>query len=605
MKKLIIAIAVVIVAIVAVFVIKAATTPERTTMEQMLYDANKYTKANHDDISVITDQEKIMADQDALIEDLKAKYAEGDYSLENPFVAVNPFERNELSAYIAFPADDAKTVSYSVVTNDTKYPFNYSTDEITGDIVVLPVIGLFENTENKVEVTVENSAGEKTTSTVKIKTEKADSNYNPNTSTKEELSSEAGIDLTDEQLAEMSMVAADVDDATVKTDIVDDSIMDYADGFIITETSDVYDFDGNLRSSTPKFTFATAPIKVQDGLFLMQSTSSTYLELDFMGRVHNVISTPANEDGEQQFSFHHDAVMSDDGKYYYFLGSWLGDAPEDSTDIWPESLVMVYDRDKGEFTDFFDYSDDFAEGMQSVNPVADGRDPLHMNSIDIYEEANELILSSKSQSTVFGVDIKTGDVEWIIKDPEGVTNEDPDLLLEPQGDMLYTSGNHTAFVLDTDKYDTTADDLYISVYDNRNCVDEDQTPAWSTIGDDAEGVCATSEKSSMIIYHVNMADRTVETMEEIAPAERWSITKSSVFTNHPGIYEISYADLSQAGTASVSQTMNHSDLYVTDYDGNTLMSATFDAMTNIYRSRLINFDELDESLQSNVADLDL
>lgn len=599
MKKFIVVIGIVIVALLAVFGLKASK-PNYTEMEQMLYDANAYTNENHDAISAITEEEQIMDDQAKLIANIKKEYKAGDYSLDNPYVAVNPFERNELSAYIIFPANNTVKASYSVVTNNTKYPFNYSTEEIIDGNVVLPVVGLFENTMNKVKVTVENASGKKKTKTVKIKTGKADSNYSPNSTSKEERIAEASKNLSDEQVSAMSDLFVDVDEATVKTDIVDDSIMDYSDGFIVTETMDIYDFDGNLRSSTPEYTYATAPIKIQNGLFLMQDNGHTMFELDLMGRVHDVISTPANEAGEQQFSYHHDAVMSDDGKYYYLLGSWHGETPEGSTGIYPESLVMVYDRETKQFTDFFDYSDDFADGMQSVLPVASAEDPIHMNSVDIYEEQNQLIFSAKNQSSIWGANIETGEVEWIIKDPAGVTNEDSDLLLEPVGDdMVYTSGNHTAFVMDTEKYDTTADDLYISVYDNKNCVEADQSPAWGVIGDE-EGSCAISDKSTMVIYHVNMIDRTVETMEEIAPTDRWSFTKSSVFTNHEGIYEISYADLSDAE----GNTFNHSDLYVTDEDGNTLLSVTFDAMTNIYRSRLVNLDEMDDSLQVNVEQLD-
>lgn len=600
-KKLVVIIAIIIVAVIVV-TMSITSTANDTFMETRVKYAMKYTKENKDDLELFQKGNQLIADQTANIDALKTEYNEGEFTLENPYVAVDPYMQNNLAAYIVFNSDEKISYTYTVEAKDKAgYPFTYtSEDALSGDIVI-PVVGLYEDYANQVTITTTNEAGDKNTSTVTVQTEKAESNYSEGAFNASELEKEAGLDgVTDEMAKSIGEDLINVTDATVKTEINDESLMDYSDGFILTEDNDIYDMDGNLRFSSIQGA-GNNPIKDENGRYLIISADHIMYEMDYMGKIYNFYVPPVSDENNEEIVFHHDAAVSADGKYIYVLSGFnkTQNIEENAADYKRETLIIKYNRETAEAVDVFDYYDEFGQDMQSM-PVSDVADPLHMNSIDYYEEANQLIVSMKNQSLIMGVDAKSGEVDWMIKDPAAVSEENQDLLLQPvnEEEMIYTSGNHTAFPMYTSKYMTEGDDLYLSVFDNRFCVNEDQTPAWSTFEEDT--TCATSKESSMVIYHINFADNTVETVEEIVPQEgRWSNIRSSVYTVIDGIYAINYADLATASGNPIA----HSDLYVVNTDGEVLSHTTFDGMTNEYRARLINQDEIGIALTQNIDNL--
>ncbi len=600
MNKKLIAIIAVIIVVAIIIATSFTSTAKDTFMETRVKYAMKYTKQNQDDLELFQKGNQLIADQSANIDALKAEYNEGEFSLENPYVAVDPYKQNNLAAYIAFTSDDKISYTYTVEAKDENgYPFTYTTEDMQSGDIVVPVVGLYEDYANQVTITTTNSAGESATSTVTVQTEKSESKYSEGSFNASEMEKEAGLlNVTDEMVKTIGTSLIDVDDATVKTDIKDESLMDYSDGFILTEDNDIYDMDGNLRFSSLQGA-GNNPIKDENGRYLIISADHIMYEMDYMGKVYNFYVPPVSDENNEEIVFHHDATVSADGKYIYVLAGYnkTQNIEENQDQYKRETLIIKYNRETAEAVDVFDYYDEFGQDMQSM-PVSDVADPLHMNSIDYY--ANQVIVSMKNQSLIMGVDAKSGEVEWMIKDPAAVSEENQDLLLQPinEEEMIYTSGNHTAFPIYTSKYMTEGDDLYLSVFDNRFCVNEDQTPAWSTFEEDV--TCAKSEQSSMVIYHVNLADNTVETIEEIVPQEgRWSNIRSSVYTNIDGIYAINYADLAAADGSPVA----HSDLYVVNTDGEVLSHTTFDGMTNEYRSRLINQDEIGIALSENISNL--
>ncbi len=600
-NKVIIIIAVVVVIIAAVLVSNYLSTANDSFLETRVKYMMDYTDKNYDDLELTKTGQELVDKQTASIDEIKSTYEAGDYTMENPLVAVDPYLQNNLAAYIIFPTEEEVSYSYVVQAKDgSNYPFEYSTEETQNGDVVIPVVGLYEDYANQVEITLTNSAGETTTSTVTVQTEKAEDKYAEGAINVTEAEKEMGLKITQEQANASAEELIDVDQATVRSEILDDSFNDYADGFILSEDYDIYDMDGNLRFSSLQGAGNNA-LKFDDGRYLVTSSNGLMYDMDLMGRVYHYYFTPVSDENGEELVFHHDTVVSPDGKYIYALAGFndLGEIEENADQYYHETLILKIDRETQKTVDVWDYSDEFADGMQSAGtPYPE--DPLHMNSIDYFEDANEIIVSMKNQSLIMGASAKNGDVDWIIRDPAAVSEEDQQYLLEPQGDMIYTSGNHTAFVMNTDKYDSTADDLYLSVFNNRFCVNEEQQAAWAEVGSTVD--CAKSENSSMVIYHVNLVDRTVETLEEIVPdSDRWSVIRSSSYTNIPGIYQINFADM----TGDDGQSISHSDLYATNEDGEVLAHVTFDGLSNIYRSRFVNEDEIGTSLDANIAALNL
>ncbi len=593
----------IVVVLVAVMTLSGCSTREYTFLEQQVLDANDYSVENQSDLEIYSKAADALESQEATIEAYKEEYSEGEYTVDNPYIVVNPYSHNTLTAYVAFEIEDSVTYEYVVGKNE-KYPFRYTEDEAQSGTIVIPVVGLYDDQKNDVELSVTDKNGEKKTVNLEITTEASPNNYAKGSSNVEEMEKEAGLTLTQEQAEQMGKSKINVSTDTVRTEILDDSILDTFDGFILSEDYDIYDFDGNLRFSSDLGS-GNNPLKLNDGKFLTTANTGIMYEMDYMGRIYQTYVPPVSEVEGEHLTFHHDATVSTDGKYMYTLAGYykLKELKENNVEnadqYLRETLIMKYDRKTGEFIDVFDYSDEFANSPQSSSTGAEELDPIHMNSIEYYEDADQLIISAKNQSIIFGVDPKNGEVLWTIKDPEGESESMADYQLDVinEESMVYTSGNHTAFPMYTDKYMSSGDDLYISVFNNRNCVAEDGTPAFASIGE--ELTCADSKYSSMVIYHVNLSDMTVETMEEIIPDdERWSYIRSSVYTNEEGYYQIQYADLMEG-----TMPLTHSDFYLTDEDGKIKMKASFDGMTNIYRARLINEEEIYNSLQTNLNSL--
>lgn len=589
-----------IVVVIAVVVIASVNSEDKTFMEQRVEYAMKYTKQNYEDLDLYKEGMELINAQTASIDEITQTYEEGDYTLENPLVAVDPYLQNNLAAYIIFSTDEPVSYGYTVEAKDSNgYPFSYTSETMQKDTVVVPVVGLYEDYANQVTVTVTNEAGAETSATIEVQTEKSESKFALGSSNATEMEKEAGMTMSEEQAATFGAPLVNVTDATVQTKILDDSVMDSVDGFILSEDYDVYDFDGNLRFSSVQGA-GNNSLKLDNGRYLVISANHLMYDMDFMGKVYQFYFAPVSDENGEELVLHHDTVVSPDGKYIYALAGYnkLEDIQENAEQYLHETLILKFDRASGEVLDVFDYADDFADEKQSINEGSKD-DPLHMNSIDYYADKDQLIVSMKNQSLIMGADAKSGDVEWILKDPAGIAKEEnKELLLDAPGNIEYTSGNHSAFVMNTDKYNSEGDDLYLSVFDNKFCVNEDQTPAWVSIGESID--CADSDNSSMVIFHINLADMTVETMEEIVPEPgRWSYIRSSVFTNLDGIYQINYADMMGADGTPIT----HSDLYITDESGKILAETTYDGMTNIYRSRLINEDEVGTSLESNVESL--
>lgn len=588
-----------------IVLLKAVNGEENTYMAKEVKNAIKYSQENMDKLEVYQNAQKRVDDQTDAIDKLKATYKKGDYTIDDPYVALNPYGENNLSAYIAFDVDKSVKFSYTVMAkSDSNYSFSYDNSDFNQGAIVIPVVGLYENYNNTVKITLEDKSGAKTTTKVKIKTGDSPSNYTKGSVNVEEIQKEGGITATKSQVEQMGSEEKAVDDATLTTKIKDEDILKSIDGFVLLEDYDVYDLDGNLRFST-NFGTGNNPLKTSDGLYLSTDDDGVMYELDFMGRINQYYVPPVSEVDGENLTFHHDAVVTDDGKYMYTLAGFykLDELDESISDKYiRESMIFKYDRKTGKLVDVFDESEHFKDSLQNNRDAASELDPIHMNSIDYLASKNMLIVSSKQQSAIMGINARNGKLEWISKYPDAVADKNQKYLLDSSGDedMVYTSGNHTAFIMNTDKYQTKGNDLYLSVFNNNHCLDQNGLPKFSKIGETND--CGETEAySSMVIYHIDLMKKTIETEAEIIPDDnRWSTIRSLVYTdNISGYYEINYADKSAADGSQIT----HSDLYVVDEEGNVALTIGYDGLGNQYRTRLINEDEISQSLNENISAL--
>ncbi len=427
--------------------------------------------------------DKIVAQQ-VLEADYKDQLKSGDFTIDQPLIIQNPYQSNELAAYVGFESDTAVTYEYTV---NGQIPFTYTGQELSKEVII-PVVALYNDTVNKVDITTYDSSGtEVETATIEISTE------------------DTAID--------DSLNTADV---KVYNDTEYHAFMDGK--FLVDNYTNIYDADGDLRATQIAPDSNYGYMKVVEGQFLVSdkwSPKSKYKKVLFSYSIMGRINPDVYFISPEGTKFHHDLTYAN-GKVYALTSS-VSDESE-FADSMKESLVSVYNMN-GRLLETIDFSSFFSEGDNLPNKGANEND-LHLNSIDYYEPENMLIIDSRSMSAFFGYSLDTNEIEWIFDDVDTLSTELSEIALTPVGDIEYPSGEHTAFVANQFIDDVAADELYISIFDNRQCVDSKGQEATKTFAEEAD-VDACVElapdglKSRGILYKINLTDKTIETVYTI------------------------------------------------------------------------------------------
>ncbi len=455
--------------------------------------------------------------QAAQEQELSEEYEAFDikYSLQEPYVKVNPYGINPLSAYVMFDSEKPVKYSYTVHSEDEANNFVYNNQEYSKTVKV-PVIGLFENTNNKVTISIEDESGFVTSSEVVIATGNAD--YYP-------------IE---------TKVQSELDDETLN-------------GWYFDAFYNGFDIDGNIRYNL-NAGVEDNPMKFKDGSFFVKVDNyQTIYELNIMGKIINTYKTPSAE-----YNFHHDVVKTDEG-ITYALASYNVDFTEIP---YAESLIFKYDDSSPYPVAIFDVHDDFDENLVSQYGTPNTNDIIHLNSIDYVEESNELIVSSQSQSVIAALDADDGSVVWVIQDDESnIENPDKSLEIVNADSFEQTSGQHTAFVNNNSKYDEQRDSgkLILSIFNNNNCKNDEGVLQWKTYAEEADPSVCTYDTSDVLIYAIDEEANTVEQIDSYVVDNQKADIMSAVF-NTPSDNLLVHFSL---GAKSKS--------YLIDNEGNTLV----------------------------------
>ena len=211
-------------------------------------------------------------------------------------------------------------------------------------------------------------------------------------------------------------------------------------------------------------------------------------ELDLTGRiVHEYLI-----DG-----YHHDAVELPSGNFLLCANNINGKVMEDT--------IYEIDRETGDilrtwdFNSYFDVGN-YNEAGQHIADVNYGTGPsdwLHINGVDYNAATDSLLVSSRHQDAVFSMNLSTGEIDWILSDPNDLWPEYlQEKLLTPVGEnFAWQYGQHNAIWLPNGD---------IMLFDNGDY--RSKTP---------EGVVpATEAHSRAVIYHVDSEAKTVSQVWE-------------------------------------------------------------------------------------------
>ncbi|ANK58952.1 aryl-sulfate sulfotransferase [Loigolactobacillus backii] len=412
------------------------------------------------------------------------KLNSGNYTENNMYVKINPYQTSPLTALVEFQTKTASQVSLRVVGKSAKTSIKttYSGYQHKHQ---LSILGLYADYNNTVVVTLKQKNGQITHKTLRLKTAKLP--------------------------AALAAIKINVKTANKQKMVIGQDKLT----FIVRTTKQPFgiDADGNIRWYSTNYSQHVFK-ELQNGhlMYLAKKNNSAkvyneMLETDFIGRVYKEyhFSSEAKSSNSENLDddvtvVHHDAIelpnrdllmtVSDGGSKYI------------------EDTIVQVSHKTGKITKVID--------MKKILPAKMWRkftsekrnngkvDWLHMNSLYYDKSDNSLVISSRHQDLVLKMNYKTNRIKWLFSGkkksswPVSYRNK----VLTVKGKITYPGGQHAAILL-PDQNNQQLKDLII--FNNNIAI--------------TNGPKKTSEKySEGVQYAINKKTKTIR--------QTWSYGKS-------------------------------------------------------------------------------
>ncbi len=389
--------------------------------------------------------DKVMTVKDKLAEqNILEKVISEDtaYTYQNPKIMVNPYGNSPLTALIIFETNDLTAPTITVVGKDEKTTFTNTF--VPSKKHILPVYGLYPDTENKVVLKVNN-----TITNLKIKTE-----------------------ALPKDLILPTSIKADKDELNQELYFVTPSSKGYTTG---------YDVNGDVRFYlTDNYLWDIK--RLQNGHLMLSSSrlinppyyTTGLVEIDLIGKIYYEYDLPGG--------YHHDVFEMENGNLLV--------ASDDFKSGTVEDYVVLMDRKNGKILKTWDLKE-ILPTTYGLNEYATDYDWFHNNAIWYDKNTNSITLSGRHQDAVINIDYETGELNWIIGDPNGWNAEYLKYFFTGSYNFEWQYAQHAAEILPNG-------DVFI--FDNGN--------NRSKIKD--EYVDANNNYSRAVIYKINTDNMTIE-----------------------------------------------------------------------------------------------
>lgn len=316
-----------------------------------------------------------------------AELREGNYTLKNPLVKLNPYFINPLSAMILFCTEEEVAVTVRVLGKEPEGTIEHTFPKAKEH--VLPVLGLYLDYENTVEI--ELYRGEK--HIVKIQTEPAGE----------------GVP----ELVHMN---------TTHNYLRDEMI------FIspaLTDLATAFDYKGDIRWHLNIPTVFDLK-RAKNGNILIGSHRllkipyymSGIYEMTMAGKIVKEFTIPGG--------YHHDQFEMEDGNLLILT--------EDLTSETVEDMCVLVDRNTGEILRTWDYKNFLDPKKVAHSGSWTEEDWFHNNAVWYDKNTNSLTFSGRHIDSMCNIDYETGKLNWIIGDPEMWPEEYQKYFFKPVGD---------------------------------------------------------------------------------------------------------------------------------------------------------------------------
>ena len=315
-----------------------------------------------------------------------AKFEAGNYTIANPLVTYNAYLVNPLSAVVCFNTEKETAVTVTVLGKTPQGNISHTFPKAKKH--VLPIVGLYSDYQNRVEIRAYR--GESNIITIDV----------PDVFDGKEVI--YSMDTTPEYLQDNIILVSPAGE-------------DLAVGF---------DYAGDARwHMTVPCVFDVKRLK--NGNLIMGSHRviqmpyymSGLYEISPCGKIYKEFRLPGG--------YHHDEFEMEDGN--------LLSLTDDLTSETVEDMCVLIDRNTGEILKTWDYKKFLDPKTVSRSGSWSDHDWFHNNAVWYDKNTNSLTFSGRHIDSIVNIDYETGDLNWIIGDPEGWPEEMQKYFFKPVG----------------------------------------------------------------------------------------------------------------------------------------------------------------------------
>ena len=411
-------------------------------------------------------------------QEILADYQQDNYTIDDPYIIIDPYGFNPLCALILFETAQPCNVEVTVQGDDEYSTFSYVHNTVSTRAEI-PILGLYAGRENAITLSVDGDSFEHTISTEPL----------PVTMQQYTLVK-----------SQPEMMAPGI---TLFIAFFDHSY------------SALVDCNGQVRGfiMSPRMAQWMPLLLLKNGNMLAAGDEykqtpynmASMFEYNWLGKIFKEYEIP--------HAVHH-------GIYELPNGNLLATA--NHRDMFEsgtrEDVAIIIDRQSGNVIKEYDYReivDETRSPYHHFDPNiinAPNHDWMHMNAVIYDEENNAVIVSSPTQSMVISVDADTSEINWILGSHDGYNEELSKHLLAPTGDGFeWHWCQHSPTLLPD--MDNDPDTLDILLFDNG------QTRSFTEAG----SVPAHENYSQAMHYRINHKEKTVELLwqygKERGPAD--------------------------------------------------------------------------------------
>lgn len=483
---------------------------------------------------------------------LQTYYAK-EYSLESPFVAVDPFGISPLTALVMFETEEPTQLSLKIQGKDVHTTFSQTFDGFSRQHQI-PVHALYADTSNQVVLTATTQQGTSRVARLDIRTKPVPADCQRlkiHKADPEKMARGLTYVLTNSNHTFFFMEACKESD-------------------IQSTYTAAFDCNGDIRwVLTEKCFGAIGPfLPLRNGNLLLSSDkpeTGTYFskscyEINHLGEVIREYC---------QEGIHHDAVELPGGNLVVLC--------RETGSKYEEDYMVEFDRVSGNIVREWDMKDVYPVHYTSPNyganqEVPEKKDWLHMNTLKYHEPDNSFVASGRNQDIVFKFERDTKKIKWLLTQPGAeLTDELRSVLLKPVGEPFsYPNGQHCVTILPNGD---------VLIFNNMSFADKYEP--------DTEDSKA-AKFSSAVVYRIDENEKTVRQMwrsdeemgkigyspimgnaDYLAPSHYWVNYSSRSFDKN-GVQQKHCLDfLSQPAQNSMFvEYLENQVIFQAEYDGN-------------------------------------